>query len=1002
MNDVANRPLAEAVGRRTFLKVLGSAGSAVGLTACAVPPERIIPYVIPPEDEVPGVATWYATVCRECPAGCGMVVRTREGRTVKVEGNPEHPVNRGSLCIRGQASLQGLYNPDRIPGPQQRRTTNAAAGQSVLEPIAWDDAQKTLAERILSLQRQGRADRIAIVTSSITGALDRLVESWAQAIGIRHHLRYEPFAYEAIRAANRLSFGQDAVPHYAFAKPHVLISFGADFLETWISSVSYARDFADMRRVRNGRKARFIHIEPRLSMTAASADEWLVAEPETELFVALAMIHAILRRQRFQGITPADADAIFEVVREYSPEAVTGRTSIPAQKIEELAALFCDPSAGPGTSLAVGGGTAASGSNATATQIALNLLNYVSGNIGRTVVFGPNSSVGQVSTYHDMLRLIDAMQADRVELLILHDVNPLFTLPVAADFAAGLSKVSFVVSFSSFPDETTSRADLILPIHTPLESWGDHEPRGGVRGLMQPVMQPIFDTKHVGDVLLEVARGLGEEEVAALPSATFDAYLKDEWRTLHQHVAPESDFQTFWADALRRGGMWREPPPQAVELSPDVLQMSFDLPQSDPRDTDDRPFVLMPYPSLHHYDGRGANKPWLQEIPDPMMKATWDSWAELHPDTCRRINAEEGQLLTIESAHGRLDVSILVNEHLRPDVIAMPIGQGHTEYGRYAMGRGANPIALLDATPDGRSGGLRWLSTKVSATPRAVRRGVTTTQGRSQQLGRGIAQVVPVADLRGDVAEHHEEHPSMYPDHEHPVHRWGMAIDLNACNGCNACIAACHAENNVPLVGPDEMARGRSMSWLRIERYFAQRDAQADTRFVPMLCQHCDHAPCESVCPVFATYHTPEGLNAQIYNRCVGTRYCSNNCPYKVRQFNWHEAEFPQPLNLQLNPDVTVRSKGVMEKCTFCVQRIQEGKGRAKDEGRSVRDGDIVPACAQTCPAQAIVFGDLSDPNSRVARLSRDRRGYRVFDAVNTRPAITYLKKVIQTETQRA
>ena len=999
MKNATNHPLAEVVDRRTFLKVLSSAGPAVALTACAVPPERIIPYVIPPEDEVPGIATWYATVCRECPSGCGMLVRTREGRAVKVEGNPQHPVNRGGLCIRGQASLQGLYNPDRIPAPRQRRTTNAAAGQSVLEPISWEDAQKTLAERILSLRRQGRADRIAIVTSSLTGTLDHLVESWAETIGIRQRLRYEPFAYEPIRAANRLSFGQDALPHYDFAKPNVLISFGADFLETWISSVGYTRDFADMRRVRNGRKAQFIHIEPRLSMTAASADEWLKAEPGTELFIALAMIHVILREKRVQGITPADADAIFELVQGYSPEAVAGPTAIPAQKIERLAALFCDPSAGPGTSLAVGGGTAASGSNATDTQVALNLLNYVSGNIGRTVVFGPNSSVGQASTYQDMLGLIDAMNADRVELLILHDVNPLFTLPTAAGFAAALSSVPFVVSFSSFPDETTSQADLILPTHTPLESWGDHEPRVGVRGLMQPVMQPIFETKHVGDVLLEVAKELGEDEAAAFPSATFYAYLMDEWQAFHQQVAPESDFQTFWADARRRGGMWQEPQPQAVELSPEVLQITFDQPQLDPLDTDERPFVLMPYPSLHHYDGRGANKPWLQEIPDPMMKTAWDSWAELHPDTCRRINAEEGQLLTIESAHGRLDVSILVNEHLRPDVIAMPIGQGHTEYGRYARGRGANPIALLDATPDTRSGGLRWLSTKVSATPRAVRRRVTTTQAGSQQLGRGIAQAVSLAALSSDVAEHPKEHPSMYPDHEHPVHRWGMAIDLDACNGCNACIAACHAENNVPIVGPEQMARGRTMSWLRIERYFSERDAEPDTRFIPMLCQHCDHAPCESVCPVFATYHSPEGLNAQIYNRCVGTRYCSNNCPYKVRQFNWYEPEFPQPLNLQLNPDVTVRSKGVMEKCTFCVQRIQEGKGRAKDEERSVRDGDIVPACAQTCPAQAIVFGDLSDPESRVSRLSKDGRGYRVFDVVNTRPAITYLKKVIQPKT---
>ena len=998
VSDASSARLVEAVGRRTFLKVLGSAGSAIGLTACAVPPERIIPYVIPPENEVPGVATRYATVCRECPSGCGMVVRTREGRAVKVEGNPEHPVNRGSLCIRGQASLQGLYNPDRIQEPQERRVTNAASDQSVLAPITWNNAQETLLNKILSLKQQGRSDRIALVTPSITGSLDRLFDSWAKTIGIHHHLRYEPFAYEAIRTANHLNFGQSVLPHYDFSKPRLLISFGADFLETWISNVGYARDFAQMKNARSNHQAKFVHIEPRLSMTAANADEWLSVEPESEILVALAMTHTILRKRIFQDITSVTADAIFEIVREYSPETVTNRTSIPARKIEELATLFSDPSMGPGTSLAIGGGTATSGNNATATQIALNLLNYVSGNIGRTVTFDHKSNETHANTYKDTLNLVEAMQARLIDLLILHDVNPLFTLPEATGFSAGLSKIPFVVSLSSFPDETTARSDLILPVHTPLESWGDHESRGAIRGLMQPVMQSIFNTKHVGDILLEVIRELGEEEAAAFPSRTFDAYLKNEWRNLHEQLTPESDFQTFWADALRRGGFWQKTQSQVVDLNLDSLPTSLAL-VNEEEDTDNRPFVLMPYPSLHHYDGRGANKPWLQEIADPMMKVAWDSWAELHPDTCKRLNVEEGQLLTIESPHGRLDASILENKHLRPGVIAIPIGQGHTRYGRYAEGRGANPISLLNPIPEVQSGGLRWLSTKVSATPRPLWRKLSKTQENNQQLGRNVAQAISTTDLIGAVPEAHQEHLSMYANHEHPVHRWGMTIDLNACNGCNACIAACNAENNVPVVGPNQVALGRSMSWLRIERYFDQSDSVTDTRFVPMLCQHCDHAPCESVCPVYATYHTPEGLNAQIYNRCVGTRYCSNNCPYKVRQFNWHEAEFPEPLNLQLNPDVTVRSKGVMEKCSFCVQRIQEGKGRAKDEGRQVRDEDVVPACAQTCPAQAIVFGDLNDPHSQASRLSKDPRGYRVFDELNTRPAITYLKKVTQKRT---
>ena len=409
--------------------------------------------------------------------------------------------------------------------------------------------------------------------------------------------------------------------------------------------------------------------------------------------------------------------------------------------------------------------------------------------------------------------------------------------------------------------------------------------------------------------------------------------------------------------------------------------------------------TLIAYPSLHFLDGRGANRPWLQEVPDPLLKTAWGNGAEMTPETAARIGAEDGQLVTLESDHGAIDATVVLNPHLHPGVVAIPIGQGHTDFGRYATGRGVSPMVLLDPAPEAASGGPRWAGTRVDATPRELQRPLARLQQTFDQQGRDIAQAVSRAALEAGDVHPEEEHFSLYPEHEHPTHRWGMAIDLNSCNGCNACVTACYAENNVPVLGADKMVRGRTMSWLRIERFVEEQPApdgggRVDSRFLPMLCQHCDHAPCESVCPVYATYHSEEGLNAQIYNRCVGTRYCSNNCPYKVRRFNWWEPEFPEPLNLQLNPDVTVRSAGVMEKCTFCVQRIQEGKDQARDEDRPVQDGDVTPACAQTCPAQAIVFGDLNDPESRVSQLSAADRGYHALGVLNTRPAVTYLKKV--------
>ncbi len=988
--------LVERVGRRAFLKVLGVAAPAVAASVCSpVPPERIIPYVIPPEDEIPGVATWYATICRECPAGCGMRVRTREGRAVKVEGNPEHPVNQGSLCIRGQAALQGLYNPDRIRGAERREVMNAATGQSRLTPVKWEEALAALTDRVRMARQGSRASRIAIVTPLLTGALDRLFDTWAKAVGGARRLRYEPFGYEALRTASRLCFGREAVPHYDMARADVLVSFGADFLETWLSTVDYTRGFTEGRRLRDGRKARFIHVEPRLSLTASNADEWLSSEPGTEVLVALAMVQVILAEGRSQTLPDAEVKTIGTLVASFSPDRVAGRTGIPAQKIAELARLFSDRQAGPGRSLAIAGGVASSGSNATSTEVAVHLLNYVAGNVGTTVQFGPDGSHGRVSAYRDMADLVKSMQAGEVDLLIAYDVNPAFTLPGALGFDRALERVPFVASFSNVMDETTAGAHLVLPAHSPLESWGDDEPRAGVRGLMQPVMEPLFDSRHVGDMLLDVARRLGEDVATALPARDFYAYLRNEWRALHGQAPGGAAFDDFWADALQRGGVWSSIAPQKVTLSAGVGTLSFATaeiggPAGAP--------VLMPYPSLHFYDGRGANRSWLQEIPDPVTKAAWSSWAEVHPDTAKALGAEDGQLVTVASDHGKLDVPLLVNAHMRPGLVAIPIGQGHREYGRYAAGRGVNPIALVDPAPEALSGGTRWLSVRVRVTPRELRRPVPRLQASEQQFDSAVAQVVSLADLTAGRIEPPRPHRSLYAEHKHPAHRWGMAIDLDTCTGCNACVAACYAENNVPVVGADAMRRNRTMAWLRIERFVEPRAEGIDTRFIPMLCQHCDHAPCESVCPVYATYHTDEGLNAQVYNRCVGTRYCANNCPYRVRRFNWFEPDFPDPLHMQLNPDVTVRSAGVMEKCTFCVQRIQAGKNQAKDENRPVTDGDVVPACAQTCPGQAIVFGDLNDPQSRVAQLGREARAYHVFDELNTRPAVTYLKKVVSSQ----
>ncbi|MFQ5695871.1 MAG: molybdopterin-dependent oxidoreductase, partial [Terriglobia bacterium] len=485
--------------RRDFLKFIATATSAGALSACRSEPVRhLIPYVVPPEETIPGVSTWYKSTCRECPAGCGVLVRTREGRVLKVEGNPDQPVNRGGLCVRGQAAVQGLYNPDRIRQPLRRN------GRGQLEPVTWEVAEELLANALRYLHYEGQADRVALISDRVTGSLDKLFRDWLRVYGSDRYLQYEPFAYEALRAANRLTFGTSEIPHYDIARARFLLSFGADFLETWVSNVAFTRDFAEFRR---DFSRRFVHVEPRQSLTAANADEWVAARPGMELYLTLGMIHEIFRAGLVRGLSGEEAASVRGLVGSFDAETFAGFTGVPAERVRRLAREFA--SARP--SLALGGGVAVSDENATATQMAINLLNYICGNVGETIHFGQGADYDRVSTYEEMQGLVEAMQREEILLLLVHHANPLFTLPAAAGFESALAKVPFKISFSSYLDETTAACDLVLPDHTPLERWEDYQPRAGAHALVQPAMQPVFDTRATADVLLSVAGGVALE-----------------------------------------------------------------------------------------------------------------------------------------------------------------------------------------------------------------------------------------------------------------------------------------------------------------------------------------------------------------------------------------------------------------------------------------------------------------------------------------------------------
>jgi anaerobic selenocysteine-containing dehydrogenase/Fe-S-cluster-containing dehydrogenase component len=985
--------------RRRFLTVLGvsAAGGAAALSGCSTDRvQKLVPYLVQSEDQVPGVATWYASTCTECPSGCGVHVRTREGRAVKLEGNPEHPINQGKLCSRGQAALQGLYNPGRIKAPMAR----SADGGFV--EISWDDAIARLAAKL------GEAgDRIAVISGASRGTFSDLLAEWTSALGGRL-VRYESFDHEPVRAANRQVFGLDQLPAYDFGKATYLISFGADFLESWGSPIENQRGFARAHGFADGDVARFVYAAPRRDLTGLNADEWVPIKPGSEAALALAMANVLV------GQRGDDRVGLASALSSFTPAMAAQETGLEVETIERLAREF----AAARPSLAVAGGVGSQHAASTEVCAAVNLLNFVAGNIGETVRFGAELSTAD--GHAELARLSQAMDTGEVAVALVHDANPAYTLPKSSGFAARFAKVGFKVSTSLYLDETAALCDLLLPQHHALERWDDARPRAGVYGLMQPVMEPVFNTLPAGEVLLRVSRKAAGA-LARFTAPTWDEHLKARWRELAGELGA-ADPAAFWHSAVRRGGVYREAP-----ASPEVVLALGDrkLGYTRPTFEGDGRFTLLTYPHPMLYDGRGANKPWLMENADPVTKITWHSWVELSPAAAGTLDVRDGEIVELTSPYGTVEAPVYVYPGIRDDTVAIPLGFGHTAYGAFAQGQGVNPLDLLGAP---RGDFVSYLSTRVSVRKTGRYRKLASVAGVPRQLGRGIAEAISLEAAKKGLTveqalleEGHGKHEvntereleaiqgwseaqkraATRGDYAQGHPQWGMTIDLARCTGCSACVTACYAENNIPTVGESEVLRGREMTWMRIERYWEDPEtpgAAPAARFIPMLCQHCGNAPCEPVCPVYAAYHTPDGLNGQIYNRCVGTRYCANNCPYKVRYFNWYkynDQAWPEPLHLQLNPDVTVRARGVMEKCTFCIQRIRDTQNHARLEDRTIRDGEFTTACAQACPSDAIVFGNVRDDTARVSRLKQDPRGYHVLEDLNVRPAVTYLAKVV-------
>ena len=1023
------------VKRREFLKVLGASGAALAAVGCA-PEEtgKLIPYLVSPDETVPGVSTYYATTCRECAAACGLIAETRDGRAIKLEGNPDHPLNKGALCARGQSALQGLYNPDRFRSPMVKEG-------NAWKAITWDDAISRLSQAVAAARSSNAAGGAVFLNQHESGSFPAFLDSWLAAFGMPAHLSVDFEAPAATIEANRRTYGV-AWPALSFSSAKLIVSFGADFLDGWGASVPQQLDFADARAKLDG-APRFVYIGPRRSLTGLNADEWLACNPGSELAIANAL------------------------AGKGSVQDAATQSGVDAASIQRLVTELA--SAKP--ALVLSGVT---GPQALDVALAAAAINQAAGAVGTTIrPAEPITGFDGVTPPGELLAAVERMRAGQVGIAFVRGVNPAHSLPRSARFADAFAKVGTRISFTSYPDETTELCTLVIPDLHALESWGDAQPVRGTLSLQQPAMDPVFPTikGSTGDVLLAAAK---KDAAAAAKFAAPD------YRTWF--ISNFTGGAPALAAALPKGIAAGNLPARTVAAA----QAAQPAPIAAPATTGD--FFLVTFPSPMLGEGRGANKPWLQEMPDPVTKICWSSWVELHPETAERLGVQRGDFLEVKTANGSVVAPAFPYLGIHKNAIAIPLGQGHRAaaqmakfepksynpsvpqwgYGRYSRDLGIQALDLLPLATDG-AGGIALTVTKASISKTGDNRILPSTEGSARQHGREIAQAVNAADL-GRLESRGELQSSTGPDSKESIpgdanhnflpglrspvaadaqgelgaptaadsgtkkglysssdprgmssRRWAMTVDLARCTGCSACVTACYAENNIPTVGAywqnatiwaDErpgfnIERGREMNWIRLERYFegnldGRFGVDFETRFIPMLCQHCGNAPCEPVCPVYATYHSPDGLNVQVYNRCVGTRYCSNNCPYKVRYFNWFgygesdrkQYAFPEPLNWQLNPDVTVRGKGVMEKCTMCVQRIREAENRAALEHRAVEADEFTTACAQACPSRAITFGDAADPNWTVAQNVHDKRAYHVFEELNTYTAVVYLKKV--------
>jgi len=932
--------------RRDFLKMMGFSVGAVALvSSCQMPVRKAIPLLNRPKGFIPGVPDYYASTFFDGDEYCSILVKTRESRPIKIEGNDLSPVSQRGTSARVQASVLNLYDDARLKGPLKGGSRNN-----------WKAIDAEIKGKLKILKNDDK--EVILMTSTVISPTTRkLIGEFVEAYPNVKWIQYDSLPMSAMRKANEINFGKAVIPYYHFENADVMVGFNADFLGTWLMPVTFSRQFSKGRKLKDGqtKMSRLYQFETNMSLTGSNADYRYQIKPSEEAAILLKLYNTLAKKT---GNMVYGAPAVKTNVTRVANDLLNAK----------------------GKSLVV------SGTNDTKIQLIVNAINNLLDNYGKTIDLNTAVNLKQ-GMESDMMQTISEMQSGKVGGVLFYNVNPLYDCVHKDALTKALKNLPLKISFASTVDETAQLCDYVCPDNNYLESWNDAEPINGFYSFTQPTIRPIFDTRQFQESLLT---WMGSDQ-------SFSDYLEKNWEAIFfPKQEAFNSFDKFWFKCKKDGVYYVA----SKEQSQPVFK-GGELKAEKPKKG---ALELALYENISMGTGRHANNPWLQEMPDPVSTATWDNYVAISPSFAKAQGLKQEDVVKI---NGSLELPVLIQPGQAIGTIGIAVGYGRSHAGKVGDGVGKNVYGLIN-----NSNGLKnLLGTSVKMEKTSETYPLALTQTHNVMEGRSIVRETVLSSFIKNPTSGNEAHEeflktenfSLYPEPVFDAFQWGLSIDLNSCTGCSNCVISCQAENNVAVVGKEQVKLGRIMQWIRIDRYYSEMADNPEVFHQPVMCLQCDNAPCENVCPVAALSHSDEGLSQVAYNRCIGTRYCIANCPYKVRRFNWYEFvnnnQFDYNMNsdlgkLVLNPDVTVRQRGVVEKCTSCQQRIQEKKLLAKSEDRELRDGEILTACQQSCPTDAIQFGNLLDKKSVVSQTNDTGRMYHLLESLHTLPSLSYLTKV--------